>query len=543
MEQKRYDAVIVGGGIAGLTSAVYLARAGRKVLLVEKNDKLGGLVSSFERDGFVFDSGVRAILNAGVILTMLKDLNIPLDFLPSKVSLGVSDKVIHVEDLSSVSEYSDLLASLYPESKEEIEQFIRSMRKIMTLLDVLYGIENPLFKDLKKDRAYILKTLLPWLPRFLLNLGRINRLSEPCEEYLGKMIHDPSLIDIIAQHFYKKTPTFFALSYFSLYLSYLYPKGGIGRLAEALVEKIKELKVEILTDTLIKEVDAGQQKLGDDKGKYYYYKNLIWAADLKTFYQIVQVEGLKPKIKHRFAKMKEKIEKGKPGESIFSLYLEVALPASYFKDISHGHFFYTPSKKGLDEIHKSELKTMLGTWDHVEKQEVFSWLDRFVKYNTFEISIPALRDPELAPAGKTGLIVSLLMEYELFDKLKKSGWYEEFRKETEHRMISTLSETVYPGLKDKVEKHFSTTPISIEKRINSTGGANVGWSFEAPIPVVKKLEVVSKSVFTPLPNSYQVGQWAYNPAGVPTCIITGKLAADNILKKPWGRVPCHKKQR
>lgn len=531
MEQKPYDVVIVGGGIAGLTTAVYLARAGRNILLVEQNDKLGGLVSSFERDGFVFDAGVRAILDAGVISTMLKDLNIPFDFLPSKVSLGVENKVIHIEDISSIGAYSTLLTSLYPESKKEIDQFIISMRKIMKLLDVLYGIENPLFKDLKKDRTYIFKTLLPWLPRFLLNLSKINRLSEPCEEFLGKMIHDPSLIDIIAQHFYKKTPTFFALSYFSLYLSYLYPKGGIRKLSEALVEKIKEFKVEILIDTLITEVDAGKQKLKDDKGMLYNYKNLVWAADLKTFYQIVQLEGLSPKIKHRFDRMKEKIEKGKPSESIFSLYLEVALPISHFRDISRGHFFYTPSKKGLGEIHKSELKALLSRGKQLEKNEIFSWLDRFLKYNTFEISIPALRDPELAPAGKTGLIVSLLMEYELFEQLKKSGWYEEFRKEAEHRIIELLSETIYPGLKERVEKHFSTTPISLEKRVRSTGGANVGWSFEAPIPVVKKLEVVSKSVFTPIPNVNQVGQWAYNPAGVPTCIITGKLAADSILKK------------
>ncbi len=528
MEQKKYDVVIVGGGIAGLTSAVYLARAGKKILLVEKNKELGGLVSSFESNGFVFDTGVRSILNAGVILTMLKDLGISVDFVPSKVSLGIEDKMMHVEDISSIGEYRDLLVRFYPDHQEEVDQFIKKMRKIMKLLDVLYGIENPLFKDLKRDWKYIFTTLLPWLPRFLLAFGKINRLSRPCEEYLREFIHHPSLIDIISQHFYKGTPTFFALSYFSLYLSYLYPKGGIGKLSEALIEKIRDFKGELLTQSLIKEVYADQQYVVDDKNNHYYYKNLIWAADLKTFYQIVQPGDLKPRIKHRFDRVKENIEKGKPGESVFSLYLEVDLPISYFKDISHGHFFYTPSKKGLGEIHKSELRAMLENWEKVEKNDVYSWWDRFLKYNTFEISIPALRDPELAPKGKTGLIVSLLMEYELFDKLDTSGWYQEFREEAERRMIAILSETVYPGLKDKVEKHFTISPLSIEKRIGSSGGANVGWSFEAPIPVVNKLEVVSKSVYTPIPNIYQVGQWAYSPAGVPTCIITGKLAADSI---------------
>ncbi len=72
----KYDTIIVGGGIAGLTSAVYLARAGQKILLIEKNDEFGGLVSSFERDGFHFEAGVRALESAGIIFPMLDDLGI-----------------------------------------------------------------------------------------------------------------------------------------------------------------------------------------------------------------------------------------------------------------------------------------------------------------------------------------------------------------------------------------------------------------------------------------------------------------------------------
>ncbi len=60
MPENRYDTIVAGGGIAGLTSAVYLARAGQKVLLIEKNDVTGGLVNSFSRDGYRFDAGVRA---------------------------------------------------------------------------------------------------------------------------------------------------------------------------------------------------------------------------------------------------------------------------------------------------------------------------------------------------------------------------------------------------------------------------------------------------------------------------------------------------
>ena len=44
----RYDAIIVGGGIAGLTSAAFLAKSGYKVMLCEKENHIGGLVSSFK---------------------------------------------------------------------------------------------------------------------------------------------------------------------------------------------------------------------------------------------------------------------------------------------------------------------------------------------------------------------------------------------------------------------------------------------------------------------------------------------------------------
>lgn len=530
MEQMRYDAIIVGGGIAGLTSATYLARAGKKILLIEKNHELGGLVNSFERDGFVFDAGVRAILDAGIILTMLNDLDIHLDFVQSKVSLGIEDQIIHIEDLSSIQEYKDLLGSLYPDSVEETETFIASMGKIMKLLDVLYGVENPLFKDIKKDKEYFLKTLLPWLPKFLMTIGKINRLSKPCEDYLREMIKNPSLVDIISQHFFKATPTFFALSYFTLYLSYLYPKGGIGVLSAALVEKIQGFNGEILKNTFVSEVDADQQFVADTKGKKYYYCNLIWASDLSTFYDITKLGNLKPSIINNFETTKEMTKKGKPGESVFSLYLEVALPVSYFENISNGHFFYTPSKEGLGSIHRGDLTEMLRNWDKVEKETVCSWLDSFLIFNTFEISIPALRDPSLAPEGKTGVMVSILVEYELFDKLKKVGWVDEFKDKVENGIINILSETVYPGLVDKVEKQFSFTPLSIEKRVGSAGGAIVGWSFESPIPVVHKMQNVSKSVITPIPSIFQAGQWAYNPAGLPMCIMTGKLAADKVDK-------------
>jgi len=524
-----YDTIVVGGGIAGLTSAVYLSRAGQKVLLIEKNSECGGLVSSFSRDGFYFDAGVRALLDAGIIFPMLKDLNIHLDTVKSPVSLGIENHIINIETSSDLAKYRDLLLKLFPESREDIDAALKIIRKIMKHMEVLYGIENPVFKDLKHDRNYLFRRLLPWLPAFLFTTGKINRMNIPVEEYLKTIVSNPSLRDMIAQHFFKNTPAFFALSYFSLYLDYFYPRGGTGKLPSALKSKITEYGGEIRTNTRVTEVMAGNKFIKDDKDTLYKYNNLIWAADLKTFYKITSTEGLPEKIIIKFEDRKTNILKNRGGDSVFSLFLGVDEPPETFRKTSHGHFFYTPLRTGLGETHREELNSLLINFEKTGRQEITEWLDRFTRLNTFEISIPALKDPSMAPPGKTGLIISLLAEYDLFEKISKAGWLDEFVRELEERIIAIISSTVYPALKDKIITRFSFTPLNIESRAGSSEGAITGWAFHKEMPVVNKIQISDRSVITPLPSVYQAGQWAYSPAGVPMSVLTGKLAADRIL--------------
>ena len=154
----KYDAIIVGGGIAGLTSAAFLAKKGYRTLICEKQKQIGGLVSSFYYDGFLFDAGVRGIVDSGIVKPMLKQLGISVEFVRSIVTIGIEDEFVRVEDLSSLEHYQTMLEHLYPESKQDIEKILAEIRKVMDYMDILYGIENPLFKELAKDPQYLWKT-------------------------------------------------------------------------------------------------------------------------------------------------------------------------------------------------------------------------------------------------------------------------------------------------------------------------------------------------------------------------------------------------
>ena len=66
-----FDAIIIGGGLAGLTAAAFLSKGGLKVLVCEQASQVGGLFNSFSRSGYLFDGGIKAVENSSVMMPML----------------------------------------------------------------------------------------------------------------------------------------------------------------------------------------------------------------------------------------------------------------------------------------------------------------------------------------------------------------------------------------------------------------------------------------------------------------------------------------
>jgi all-trans-retinol 13,14-reductase len=522
--------VIVGAGISGLTAAAYLSREGCNVLLIEKSDKCGGLLNSFDREGFVFDVGARSIENSGVIRPMLNNLGIELELLESPVSIGIEDKIIDILSIEQLYDYRQLLEHLYPESKEDIDKIIGSIKAILKDMEILYGIDNPFLLNLKDNKVFLIKELLPWFLKFIFTIRRINQMQEPVESFLERISSNKSLVDIISQHFFKNTPVFFALGYFYVYTDYLYPKGGTGELPRAIEHKIVEWGGKILKETEITKVIPSERKLYDPHDNVYSYDNLIWTVDLKTLYNILETENLNSTIVSKILEQKEEFQSKRGGDSVFSMMIGVDEPPENFKSVSNGHFFYTPSKKGLGETHRSRLKSLIENFEKTPKVNVLQWVDDYCRLTTYEISIPALRDPSLAPKGETGLIVSFLFEYDLIKKVEEAGWYQEFKKEVEDRILKTLGNSIYPKIEEKILFRFSSTPLTISKRAGTSEGGIVGWSYETPVPVVNNLRKMPDSIKTPIPNVLQAGQWVYSPAGIPTAILTGWLAAQAVMK-------------
>jgi phytoene dehydrogenase-like protein len=74
------DVVVVGGGMAGLTAACYLARAQMEVTFIEKASNLGGRAVTQDFDGFRFNRGGHALYTGGTTSRILEELGVSYDY-------------------------------------------------------------------------------------------------------------------------------------------------------------------------------------------------------------------------------------------------------------------------------------------------------------------------------------------------------------------------------------------------------------------------------------------------------------------------------
>ncbi len=525
---ENYDAIVVGGGIAGLTSCAYLCREGYKVMLCEKEKEVGGLVKSFNHNGFTFDCGIRAIEVSTGVLSMLKDLGITVEFLDNNVTTGIEDNMIEVCTEDSISDYEKMLKFTFPDEEKDIERIITEIKKIMEYMNNMYEVDNPLFRDLKNDKDYIFQELLPWMWKFLKSLKKCDELQVPVYEYLFRFTKNPKLIDMIGQHFFKDSSAFFALSYFNIHCDYMYPKGGTGALTQSLKNYIVEHGGCVRTGTSVASVHPSDNILRDQAGVEYAYKSLIWAADSKLLYRLSDTSNLRKRNQIKaIEKRRQEIEPLRGGDSVLSLYVMVDLTPEYFSDYCSEHCFYTPVKDGLLSMDCDEQCAMT-----LEKEALFFWCKEYFEKTTYEISIPAMRDATLAPKGKTGLIVSTLMSYDIVKRLKDLGEYAAFKDFATQSIVDVLERSLFPSLHEAILHTFVATPLTIQRMTGNTDGAITGWAFTNNImPCISKTIKIAQSTKTPFKNIFQAGQWAFSPSGVPTAIITGKLASDGVCKR------------
>ena len=174
---QRYDTVVIGGGLSGLTAASLLAKRGLRVAVVEKSDQPGGSCGIFRRGETTFDQGSAMLYGFGergfnahrFVFNCLEE---PIDMLKHELLYVVNYEGKRIRFFSDVDRFAEELASVFPSQKEQIRRFYRDMTKLYRHIMV----ESPSYTtadetDPKDGLRGILKHPVSYI-RFLSYLNR-----------------------------------------------------------------------------------------------------------------------------------------------------------------------------------------------------------------------------------------------------------------------------------------------------------------------------------------------------------------------------------
>jgi len=129
---KTYDYIIIGAGIGGLSAACFLSKYNKKVLVLEKNDKVGGLCTSFVKNDTQFDCGIEGLHE----LEPKETIPQFIEFLGGRIESEIKEENIccYINDKKYTFRYKSLKEDFFlqfPNDKEDIEKLFTASNGII----------------------------------------------------------------------------------------------------------------------------------------------------------------------------------------------------------------------------------------------------------------------------------------------------------------------------------------------------------------------------------------------------------------------------
>ncbi|CAB4335382.1 MAG: phytoene desaturase [Actinobacteria bacterium] len=478
--------VIVGAGLAGLSAALRLAGAGRKVTVLERESVPGGRNGLLNKDGYAFDTGPS-------VLTM-----------PSLINDAFNCVGEDMKDWLELTPLTPLYRAFYADGSQidvhantdemeaEIAKHISSSeaagyRRYVDFVTKLYKYEMNDFIDRNIDSP--LNLLTPNLAR-LIALGGFRRLSPKVNQFMK----DPRLQKVYSfQAMYAGVSPQQALAIYAV-IAYMdsvngvfFPKGGMHAVPRALAAAAEKHGVVFKYNTTVTnvEVNNGRAKaVITESGERYECDAVILNPDLPVAYR--ELLGKTPAT----------IKRLKYSPSCVTLLIGSSKKYDF---AAHHNIHFGHSWDGVfDEL--------------IKKKQLMS-------DPSILVTIPTHDDPDLAPPGKHSYYV-LFPTPNLdsdIDWKKQAGPYRD-------QMIKTIEERGYTGFGDSIETEVMTTPLDWKNQ-----GMEMGAPFASAHTFFQTGPFRPRNMAQRIENVVFAGSGTQPGVGVPMVLISGRLAAERIV--------------
>jgi phytoene dehydrogenase-like protein len=464
----QWDAIVVGGGHNGLACAAYLAKAGRKVLVLERRHVLGGAAVTEELyPGFHFSvcSYVVSLLRPWII----RDLDLArfgLEILPLEASFSPypdGRSLCRWDDPErtrrEIAAFSQKDAELYPEFGKAMSQLSRFVKPLIdapapkpTSLNPLELLEllkfGKRFQDLDRDlQSYFVKLMTMSAADMLDEWFESDQLKAPMAvsgiigTFLG--VRSPGTAYVLLHHYMGEIDGAFR--------SWGFAKGGTGQISLAIARAAQHFGAEIRTETpvaglLMRNGEARGVVLAN--GDEISAKTVVSGLDPHaTFLKLVGAEHLPEDFVRSIRRFKMRGSSGKVNLAVDRLPSFTSRPGA--GPHLRGDIAIAP---GIEYLERAYDQAKYGD---------------FSERPYLNVVIPSVVDPSVAPPGKH--IVSCFVQYAPYQIKEGPEHWPERREAFGDAVVDTLAEYC-PGLEESILFRQVLTPWDLEQDFGLTEG-------------------------------------------------------------------------
>lgn len=484
----KYDVIIIGAGIGGLTAGAILARNGKKVLVLEKNPMVGGYAVNFKRKGFEFDASLHLINSCSRndrTHNILKQC-------------GVANKIKFLKP-------KDLYVSIFPDRELKVPQC--DFKKYLRLLQKSFPNHKDRILKLYSEINNIYKSIYRFDRYGELSPEFIKSTATTCDNFFHNYFNDGQLEAAIFQlwAYFGLPPSKLPVFYFAYpWHNYLckggfYPMGGSKEISNALADIIRSNGGEILFNKSVEKIvikDNIAKSVVIDNGNEYQGEVTISNIDARrTFLNLIPADYLP-------VQFIDTIKSMKPSLSVFQVYLGLSVNLKKL-GINSYEFFLNP--------------------DYDIENHYISALENNVEKNALGVTIYSNLCEKFAPPGKSVVVITMFSNYKYWSGLNQQAYKEEKSRFAE-TMIKCV-EKIIPNLPDYIEFCETASPLTMERYTFNYEGAIYGWEQSVPQTGIMRMDRI-----TPIKNLFMAGAWTRPGGGIAGVIYSGKAIASELLK-------------